>query len=124
MRALGITNVLKLNPEGEGSDVEARRMGMNVYAAPIPLPQQFGFEKLDMARIEETLKQIPTNGTFIHCEHGQDRTGLVVAMWRVEKDGWTKADAEKEMLAHGFHKELRGLWVAWKSFKPVAPGGS
>lgn len=55
---------------------------------------------------------------LIHCEHGQDRTGLVVACYRVQHMGWTHEAAEKDMLAHGFHKALHGLWEYWESFKP------
>lgn len=25
---------------------------------------------------------------FVHCQHGQDRTGTVVAAYRMERDGW------------------------------------
>lgn len=59
-----------------------------------------------------------TNGAvFVHCLHGQDRTGIVIAYYRVLFCHWTKADAEKEMLAHGFHKELHGLWECWENLK-------
>jgi protein tyrosine/serine phosphatase len=33
---------------------------------------------------------------FIHCRHGQDRTGLVVACWRIEKYGWINKQALDE----------------------------
>ena len=52
-------------------------------------------------------------GTFIHCTHGHDRTGLVVGCYRVLKQGWTKNDAYAEMLQHGFHPELLGLYLFW-----------
>lgn len=34
---------------------------------------------------------------LVHCHGGADRTGLMVAIKRVELDGWTIAEAEKEM---------------------------
>jgi hypothetical protein len=37
-------------------------------------------------------------------------------MMRMRWQGWTKADSEKEMLEHGFHKVLHGLWKAWEEF--------
>jgi hypothetical protein len=55
---------------------------------------------------------------FVHCLHGQDRTGIVIAFYRVLFCNWSKADAEKEMLAHGFHKECIGLWERWKKWEP------
>jgi len=35
--------------------------------------------------------------------------------------GWSKPEAEKEMLALGFHKGLVGLWLYWKTLKPINP---
>jgi hypothetical protein len=117
LRSLGITNVVKLNLESEGSDAAAERMGMKIFSAPITLPEQLGIKKASPQEIERVLTAVPAKGTFIHCEHGQDRTGLFVAIWRVQRDGWAKADAEKEMLAHGFHKDLKGLWLFWEDFQ-------
>ncbi len=42
---------------------------------------------------------------FVHCEHGSDRTGLMVAIYRVVVRGWTKEQAIREMVegGYGFH---------------------
>lgn len=34
---------------------------------------------------------------LVHCQGGADRTGLMIAIKRVELDGWTIAEVEKEM---------------------------
>jgi hypothetical protein len=116
LRSLGITNVVKLNTENDASDAPAKKLGMTIYAAPISLRAQLGAEQINAKDLEKALATVPAKGTYIHCEHGQDRTGLFVAMWRVEKDGWTKPQAEKEMIEHGFHKILRGLWDFWQGW--------
>jgi protein tyrosine/serine phosphatase len=48
---------------------------------------------------------------FVHCKHGADRTGIVIAAWRLVEDGWTKEEAIEEMTKgpFGFHKTWRGL---------------
>ena len=48
---------------------------------------------------------------FVHCQHGADRTGTVIAAWRLVADGWTKERAIEEMTQgpFGFHKIWRGL---------------
>ena len=44
-----------------------------------------------------------SQGPFlVHCQHGADRTGLVVAMYRIVFQGWTKEDAIAEMVDGGF----------------------
>ena len=53
----------------------------------------------------------PANGPFlIHCQHGADRTGTMVAIYRIAVQGWTKQDAIKEMTDGGF-----GYHVVWKN---------
>ena len=39
---------------------------------------------------------------FVHCQHGADRTGLMVAMYRVAMLGWDKQRAIAEMRDGGF----------------------
>ena len=47
--------------------------------------------------------------TFVHCQHGQDRTGLLVGLYRVEQQEWTPQVAYQEMLDIGFHAYLLQL---------------
>lgn len=45
----------------------------------------------------------------VHCWQGADRTGAVVAAWRVAVDGWTPQQALEEMVAGGYgHSFLYG----------------
>ncbi len=39
---------------------------------------------------------------LVHCEHGSDRTGTMVAIYRIAFEGWTKAQATDEMVDGGF----------------------
>jgi hypothetical protein len=119
---LGITNVVKLNTEQEGSDAIGAALGMEIHHFPIDwVDQTVG--KPSRALLEAVLEAI-TPGTLIHCGSdsrtpqeanagGQDRTGLAVGCKRFWQDGWTKGQAWQEMIAHGFHVELLGLVWAW-----------
>jgi tyrosine-protein phosphatase SIW14 len=40
--------------------------------------------------------------TCVHCWHGSDRTGAVIAAWRIAVEGWTPAEALDEMVAGGY----------------------
>jgi hypothetical protein len=40
---------------------------------------------------------------MVHCQHGADRTGALVALYRVVVQGWTKEAAVREMNAGGYH---------------------
>jgi protein tyrosine phosphatase (PTP) superfamily phosphohydrolase (DUF442 family) len=41
-------------------------------------------------------------GILVHCKHGQNRTGLISAMYRIVYDGWSREEAMAEMLEGGF----------------------
>lgn len=45
---------------------------------------------------------------LVHCQHGADRTGGVIAMYRVVVQGWTKEEALREMKQGGYH--FHGIW--------------
>lgn len=112
---MGVTNVVKLNSDFEGRDDFAEGLFMTIQKFPISLQEQLFYE-YDKEKIWSAVDAIGPN-TYIHCQHGQDRTGMVVACWRVN-NGARKADAEKEMLALGFHKSLFGLWHFWETHLP------
>lgn len=40
---------------------------------------------------------------LVHCKHGADRTGVVIAMFRILYQGWSKAQAIDEMENGGFN---------------------
>ncbi len=46
---------------------------------------------------------------LFHCYHGSDRTGLVLAMYRIVYQNWTIADAHKEMKEGGYG--FNRIWV-------------
>jgi len=39
---------------------------------------------------------------LVHCQHGADRTGTMVAVYRIIVQGWSKAEAIREMTEGGF----------------------
>ena len=39
---------------------------------------------------------------LVHCQHGSDRTGTMVAIYRIAFEGWSKAQATDEMVNGGF----------------------
>ena len=39
---------------------------------------------------------------LVHCQHGSDRTGTMVALYRIAVQGWSKNEAIREMTEGGF----------------------
>jgi tyrosine-protein phosphatase SIW14 len=117
LKSLGVKRDLKLNPIREASDVLAISNGMEIIYLPLNL-EQMTIGKPDPRQLNAAIAAIKPDGTYVHCEHGEDRTGLIVGAYRVKVEHWTKADAYREMLAHGFHPILRGLCWSWEEDVP------
>ena len=83
---------------------------MKAIAIPIEMSREGLKEKVDQV---VALMTDPANQpVFVHCRHGQDRTGIVSAVYRMKVDKWSLADAETEMQAFGFND----IWVNFKKF--------
>ena len=113
LKSIGVTNIIKLNILP--SDRYAAKIGITVHRFPINIIDQILIGPRDQITLADYCI-VP--GTYIHCSHGQDRTGLLVGYHRRTGEGWTKEAAYKEMRTDGFHPILFGLTRYWKSSVP------
>jgi len=62
-------------------------------------------------QISQVLALIETlpGPVFIHCEHGCDRTGTVIACYRIRHDRWSNDTAFKEAARYGLSWFERGM---------------
>lgn len=81
----------------EGRQVE--RLGMKYVSIPwhCPFPHDEVF-----VRFLKLVRDNPEKKIFVHCRLGDDRTGMMVAAYRVAREGWTADDAMLEMQHFGF----------------------
>lgn len=86
--------------DSEGKDV--RRLGMQYVAIPwhCPFPHDDVF-----ARFLKLLQDNPNKKVFVHCRLGDDRTGMMIASYRMADEGWTADEAMLEMQHFGFSRE-------------------
>jgi len=109
LKAMGVRTVIDMRTsESEKSQVEAA--GMRAIAIPIEMTREGLKEKVD--RVVALMDDPANQPVYVHCRHGQDRTGIVVAAYRMKQQGWPLADAETEMQAFGFND----VWVNFKKF--------
>lgn len=78
----------------------------------IPMHPLYTPEKKTVDEVIAILRNPVYQPVFIHCRKGKDRTGLVIAAYRVTVEGWTFEDAYQEMKKYGFHSYF--FW--WKKF--------
>ncbi len=109
LKAMGVRTVIDMRTtESEKEQVEAA--GMRAIAVPIEMSRDGLKEKVD--RVVALMADPANQPVYVHCRHGQDRTGLVVAAYRMKQEGWALADAEAEMQSFGFND----VWFNFKKF--------
>jgi tyrosine-protein phosphatase SIW14 len=57
---------------------------------------------------------------FVHCQHGADRTGMMVAAYRIIDQNWSDDDALKELPAFHFHPVFGEMKELLKKLDPEA----
>ncbi len=109
LKKMGIKTVINLRTSmSERAQVEAA--GMQSFEVPMEMSRDGLRAKVD--RVVALMADPANQPVFVHCRHGQDRTGIVVAAYRMKIEGWPLADAEAEMQAFGFNN----IWVNFKRF--------
>jgi len=78
---------------------EVRRLGMRYVAIPwhCPFPHDEAF-----AKFLRLLRENPDKKVFVHCRLGDDRTGMMIAAYRMADEDWTADEAMREMRKFGF----------------------
>lgn len=107
LKALGVKTIVTLDdrqPENLAEANASAAVGIREVTAPLS-----GFwwpTENRVNRALEALEDPALRPIFVHCQHGQDRTGLVVGLYRVEANRWQPAHAYEEMKELGFHPIL------------------
>jgi len=110
LKEMGIKTVINLREEP--GQIERERelvhgLGMNFLSVPMT-----PFQEPSEAAIKQFLELAlnpESHPIFVHCLHGQDRTGAMVCIYRMEAHGHNFDVAYEEMVANGFHKEFLNL---------------
>lgn len=121
LQRLGIKAVIKLNRRvGRVDTVQTERdfskkYGIKVIELFLP-PEDFpNLNFLGEPKFEDIRSAMSVLGMeaespiFVHCSHGSDRTGLIIAVYRVENQNFCKQKAYSEMLKHGHNTLLLGI---------------
>lgn len=97
LEKLGIVNVLNLR-QFHTDTKEAEGTSLHLYHVPMNAALIKDEDVIAALNIISAAKK----PVLVHCWHGSDRTGAVVAMYRIFFQGWSKEDAITEMVEGGY----------------------
>ena len=102
----GVKTIVNLRDDDDHARVEGTTVvaaGLGYFNLPLS-----NFNKPNDEQIAQVLSIInaPENQpVFVHCKRGSDRTGTIIAIYRIEHDGWTGEQAKQEAERFGL-----GFW--------------
>jgi uncharacterized protein (TIGR01244 family) len=97
LAGLGIKTIINLRGADEqtlAEEKEAKAAGLSYFNIPMP-----GMSRPTREQISRVMAVIDTAENwpvFIHCKRGSDRTGTIVALYRISHDEWTANQAMSE----------------------------
>jgi protein tyrosine/serine phosphatase len=60
-------------------------------------------ERKEAVRFLQIVTNPKRTPVLVHCLHGADRTGTMIALYRIAVQGWTRGEAIREMTEKGFN---------------------
>jgi protein tyrosine phosphatase (PTP) superfamily phosphohydrolase (DUF442 family) len=112
LKKLGVRTIVNLRSahSDQGLIREAGLADDAFVYEEIPM-QAWHPEQEDVVRFLRIVSDPSRAPIFVHCQHGADRTGLMMAVYRMAVQGWTRQDAIRELRegGYGFHEIWRGI---------------
>ncbi len=106
LKEMNVDIVVDFRTEHGSERQKVTALGMEYVAIPW---QCFRPEDEDIARFLSLVRAHPGKIVFVHCRDGADRTGMEIAAYRIAEQGWSGAEARKEMEAFGFSRFHRAI---------------
>jgi tyrosine-protein phosphatase SIW14 len=106
LKKLGVKTIVNLRDDDDrarSEEAEAAADGFRYFNRPLGRYGKPSDEQV--AEILSIINAPENQPVFVHCHRGSDRTGTVIAIYRIEHDGWTSEQAKEEAKRFGL-----GFW--------------
>jgi protein tyrosine/serine phosphatase len=117
LKNLGVNIIVDLHNTGSSQSEERKTvetLGMSYVS--LPASSLNGPTDDQVAQFLKIFRDNPGKKVFVHCSLGADRTGVMVAAYRMTQHQWTSDEAYGEMRDFHFHIFLRPMGNYVKSF--------
>jgi tyrosine-protein phosphatase SIW14 len=110
LQACGVKLVIDLRESGEATSrerLEANRLGLQYRN--VPLRSLAAPSSEQVRTVLALLANRSDSPAFLHCRRGKDRTGLMIACYRIQHDRWSNDRALQEANEYGMSRLERGM---------------
>jgi uncharacterized protein (TIGR01244 family) len=127
LRDLGVKTVINLRLAEDAEEIGEQRIVESFGMRYVNIPVRDGnfftwFRRIPDESVHAFLQAVDgaePGPVFVHCRRGTDRTGAMVAFYRIARSGWEQARAVKEAEDVGMRPWYRGLRRQIKAFEPT-----
>ncbi len=114
---MGVGIVVDLRGDSDDERERVTKLGMEYVAIPSHCSHM---TEDGVAKFLTLMRDHPDKKVFIHCKYGVDRTGMMVAAYRISQ-GWTAEESRREMESFGFSVRHRMVCPGLSSFESNFP---
>jgi tyrosine-protein phosphatase SIW14 len=110
LASLGVNTIINLRDDDERAEEEKRdaeAVGLHYFNVPFARLGRPTDEQVE--RVLALINSVKNGVVFAHCAHGEDRTGLVIAIYRISHDRWNGEQARREAKRYGIKFWQRGM---------------
>jgi tyrosine-protein phosphatase SIW14 len=106
LKDLGVSIVVDLRNTEPKSPERIIVEGFGMRYVGLPTSAFFGPTDNEVATFLKLIRDNPKQKIFVHCYFGDDRTGVMIAAYRMAEQHWTADQAYNEMRFFHFHTYL------------------
>jgi len=119
LAAIGVKAVIDLRRPGEHSTAAEARAVAAAGMQYINIPMK-GIVAPRESQVAQALALLNSDTpVFVHCKEGKDRTGTVIALYRISHDHWDSHKALDEANSHGMHWFELGMKQYIRAYRPA-----
>ena len=128
LKELGIKTIINLRMEADAIQTGEQKIVEGLGLKYVSIPVEDGnFFTRDRTIPDEAIRAffklidaVEEGPIFVHCHRGADRTGALVAFYRIGRQGWQADKAAKEARDIGMRSWYKGLQKQILEFTPAA----
>jgi tyrosine-protein phosphatase SIW14 len=117
---LGIKTVIDLREAGGRAEAEKKMVeSFGMHYVNVPMLGMHTPDSGSVAKVLGIIGDSSAGPVFVHCRRGADRTGTVIAVYRITHDGWDNGRALAEARSLGMSRFQTAMQHYVRDYRPA-----